>query len=197
MEIVPFADAHLDAAASGIGTAGHNYCLDVPIFSRLGQFCLYILSLQEQGFCTLFYHRGGQSDQNGEGSQRPGGHHVDRMLPRRDEILGAAVVYGRRRLGDPRGFAQEAGLLCIALDEMHHGAGRVRKRACQHQAGKPGAGTEVDPGAGVRRQRDELQRIGYVSRPHVTHAGIGNQIADALPFQQQLDKSIEALRRFT
>src|SRR6266516_4498549 len=77
--------ADLDDAASGIGTAGHNYCLDVPIFSRLGQFCLYILSLQEQGFCTLFYHRGRQSDQNGEGSERPGGHYVDRMLPRRDE----------------------------------------------------------------------------------------------------------------
>src|SRR5712691_924495 len=157
--------ADLDDTAAGIRAAGQNCDLDVPIFSCLGQFGLYILTFQEQGFCTPFYHRGGQFDQNRERGQRPGGYHVDRIPPRRDEFLGAAVANDCRGPGNPRGLAQEGGLLRVALDEMHERTRGVRKRAGEHQAGKAGAGTEINPSAGVRRQRDELQRIGYVSRP--------------------------------
>ena len=37
--------------------AGMKRRRDIPIFSGFGQFNLYILTLQQKGFCTLFYQR--------------------------------------------------------------------------------------------------------------------------------------------
>src|SRR5712691_13300654 len=99
--------ADLDDTAAGIRAAGQNCDLDVPIFSCLGQFGLYILTFQQQGFCTPFYHRRGQFDQDGKRGKRPGGHHVGRILPARDEILGAGVMHDGGRPADPYGFPQE------------------------------------------------------------------------------------------
>src|SRR3954447_25817067 len=110
--------ADLDDASPGVGPAGQNGRLDVPTFSRSGQFYPYILALQEQRFCTSFYNRGGQFDQNGQGSERPSRHHVDLPLPSRNEILGTTVMDDCGGLADPRGFAQEGRFLRIALDQM-------------------------------------------------------------------------------
>src|SRR5262245_34176622 len=106
--VAPLQGADFDDSSSGIGTAGQNYHLDVPIFSCLGQFSLYILPLQEQGFCTPFYHWGGQTDQDQERGERPGGHDVDQLRPARDEVLGAGVVDGGGCPAGADGFPQES-----------------------------------------------------------------------------------------
>ena len=46
-----------DDAAVGTGLARDQLGVDVPIFSRFGQFSLYILSLREQALCTRFQQR--------------------------------------------------------------------------------------------------------------------------------------------
>src|SRR5262245_28362486 len=57
--VAPLERADFNNTALGIGTAGQDDRLDVPTFSRGGQFGLYISPRQEQGFCTSFYQRGG------------------------------------------------------------------------------------------------------------------------------------------
>ena len=78
----------------------------------------------------------------------------------------------RRRAGDARRLAQERRLLGVALDQVDFGAGRVRERAGDHQAGEAGAAAEVDPGPGVRREVEKLERVGDVPGPELGDGGM-------------------------
>src|SRR5580700_8231552 len=105
-------------AAARIGQAGHERGLDVPIFSGLGQFSLYILSLGEQGLCTSFQQGLAQGEEVGEGSNRAGSDHVDRLVERRHHLLDSRLMHNRRGTGQAHGLAQERGLFSITFNEM-------------------------------------------------------------------------------
>jgi len=51
-EVAPLDLIELDDPAVSAATAGMQMGLDIPIFSGFGQFDLYILTLEKQGFCT-------------------------------------------------------------------------------------------------------------------------------------------------
>src|SRR5947209_12783791 len=99
--VAPFQRPDFDDTASGIGTAGQSYRLEVPTFRRLGQFEVYILPLQEQGFCTSFYHRGRQSGENRKRRHGAGRNDVHPTIPPRDEIFRTAMMDGCGGPADP------------------------------------------------------------------------------------------------
>ena len=61
--IAPLDMVELDDPAMSAGAAGMQIRLDIPIFSGFGQFSLYILALEKQGFCTPPYQRFHETDE--------------------------------------------------------------------------------------------------------------------------------------
>ena len=74
-------------------------------------------------------------------------------------------MHAGRRAGDALSLAKEGGLLAVALDEMDHRTWFARERARNHEAGESSAGAEIDPDPRIRREIDELERVGDVARP--------------------------------
>jgi len=100
------------------------------------------------------------------------------------------------RAGHAQSFAQERGLLAVALDQMHL-AVDVRQRAGNSDPGKTAAAAEVDPGADVRGDGEQLQGVGDVPGPEVGQGGGGDEIRFGLPLQQEVDEGVEPLDCFT
>src|SRR6266481_4463788 len=104
---------------------------------------------------------------------------------------------------DPRGprnaerLAQEGGLLGVALDQMDHGARRLRQYASQHHAGKAAAAAEISPDFCARSESQELERIGNMPRPQVWKRRGCDQICLRLPLQKEADIAIQPLLCFT
>ena len=76
-------------------------------------------------------------------------------------------MHSPRRARDANRFAQEAGFLGDALDQMNRRTRRLRQGAGQDDAGKAAARSEVDPDTGLGHQRQELKRIGDVPSPQL------------------------------
>ena len=62
-EIAPFDLVELDDPAMSAGAAGMQLWFDIPIFSGLGQFSLYILAFKKQSLCPLPHQRFGVADE--------------------------------------------------------------------------------------------------------------------------------------
>jgi hypothetical protein len=75
--------------------------------------------------------------------------------------------------------------------------GLFSERAGDHHAWEATAGTKVDPGSRLWRQRQELERIGDVARPDFSDRRICDQVQSVLPSQQSFDQQFEAVLRFT
>ena len=61
--VAPLDPIEFDDPAVSAGAAGMEMRFDIPIFSGFGQFRLYILALEKQGFCTLFHQRLREADE--------------------------------------------------------------------------------------------------------------------------------------
>jgi len=73
----------------------------------------------------------------------------------------------------------------------------VSKRAGDHHAREAPAGSKIDPGSRLWRQRQQLERVGDVACPDFTDRRICDQVQPVLPSQQGFDESVEAILRFT
>ena len=60
--LAPLDGIEFDDPAVSASEAGVKLRFDIPIFSGFGQFSLYILALEKQGFCTLSHQRLGKTD---------------------------------------------------------------------------------------------------------------------------------------
>jgi hydroxypyruvate isomerase len=103
----------------------------------------------------------------------------------------------RRNLEFLHRLAQEIGLFANALNEMNLGAGLVGQRAGDRDAGEAGTGAEIDPGLGVRRQVEELERIGDVPGPNDRNCRAGDQIEFRLGVEKEIDIRLKPLFCFT
>ena len=61
--VAPLDLVELDDPAVSAGAAGMQMRLDIPIFSGFGQFSLYILAFEKQGFCTPSHQRFREADE--------------------------------------------------------------------------------------------------------------------------------------
>ena len=60
--VAPLDLIELDDPAMSAGAAGMQMRFDIPIFSGFGQFGLYILAFEKQGFGTPFHQRFRKAD---------------------------------------------------------------------------------------------------------------------------------------
>ncbi len=96
-----------------IGPTRHQTCLNLPIFSGLGQFSAHILSLGKQADRPAFQQRICLGQQFGQWRQAPApSRHRSGLRALFDEILDPLCMDHGRRAGDARRFAQECRLLC-------------------------------------------------------------------------------------
>ena len=61
--IAPLDLIEFDDPAVSAGAAGMQMRFDIPIFSGFGQFSLYILAFEKQGFCALSHQRFREADE--------------------------------------------------------------------------------------------------------------------------------------
>ena len=61
--VTPLDGIEFDDPALSARAAGVKLWLDLPIFSGLGQFSLYILSLEKQGLCAAFHQGLSEADE--------------------------------------------------------------------------------------------------------------------------------------
>ena len=94
-------------------------------------------------------------------------------------------------------LAQESALALVAFDAMDDGAGNVGELDCDHEAGKAGPGTHVDPAAGPGRKGEELGRIGDVAGPDGGEGRFCDEIGLVSPAGEEIDIGREALPCFT
>ena len=52
-----------DDPAVSAGAAGMQLRFNIPIFSSFGQFYIYILAFEKQGFCALLHQRLREADE--------------------------------------------------------------------------------------------------------------------------------------
>ena len=149
----------------GIGPAWQDLCLECPLFTGLGQFNLGVPSLGKEAHCPRFQHWLGPFQELSKRRQRPGRDHIGLADEARNDGLPAA----------PRGpwpaapvsreiCAQEGAFAGIALDEMDLEP-PLRAGDGEDQTRKSGAGTKVEPGLGVGREVEKLERIDDVPVP--------------------------------
>src|SRR5437870_5121836 len=67
--------------------------------------------------------------------------------------------------GGGHGLARKRSFFGIAFDEVDPGPRNPAERTSNQQARKPAPGAEIDPDSCVRRQVEELERIGDVASP--------------------------------
>jgi hypothetical protein len=154
-------------AAPRVGYAGLERRVDAPIFSGLGQFDIYILSLQEQAFGAPLQQRFGKTKQFRKRCKRAGGNYIGFSGEIPNEFFNPIMVDDGRYFGLARCLTQECRLLPVTLDQMDDGwvSWISGDRAGDHHAGKPPAGAEVHENPGIRHERDQLERISHVARP--------------------------------
>ena len=103
----------------------------------------------------------------GQRRDRPGRDAIGGDRRSREHGFRPPLVDDSRRAGLTDRLAEERALPLVALDQRHGRAGRTDQR--DHDAGKPGAGADVDPMPGSRRQpgqqRRQLRAVGDVPRP--------------------------------
>jgi len=146
-----------------------------------GQFRPHILSLQEQANAVRGPQRPGIGQQQGQGSQRPSGHHI--MGPA-GQILDPRVLYGDVQAHALCGGAEECAFLGRGFVQRH---GQFRPHRRQHQAGKTGARPQIGQGAGFGRDQScQLGRIPEVTLPQVGQGASCHQIVPGAPVDQQI-----------
>src|SRR5262245_12436137 len=119
-----------------------------------------MLTFEEQTLCTCFQERGSKNQKPVHGSNRPRRDNVDRFLKVLGKIFDSLSVDRYRCIDRATGFAQEGGFFANALDKMHCDARLVSERRGDDQARKSCARSKIDPAFGLRRQTQELERIG-------------------------------------
>ena len=93
--------------------------------------------------------------------------------------------HGRgRRAGCRTASRRKCSLLAVAFDEMHLRARRLRERAGDHQARETRPRAEIGPNARLRRQRQELQRVGDMARPQHRYRSTARSGSSAAASQQ-------------
>src|SRR5450759_3277830 len=80
---------------------------------------------------------------------------------------------------------------------MHHRARPTGERAGDRDARKTSTRPEVHPHPCLRRQRQELERIGNMPGPKQRKRGFGDEVDLFLPEQQLADVNLETFLRFT
>ena len=95
------------------------------------------------------------------------------------------------------GFAQERGFFADAFHQMDGGPFPACEGAGDDDPRKARAGSEIDPAFGVRRQRQELERIGDVTRPDVRDGRTRNQVDMGRNIEELVDEQVQFRRCFT
>ena len=104
-------------------------------------------------------------DEFAQWCDRAGCDHFDPLRRLLHEIRNSERMDFGRNIGRSCGFAQECYLLGVALNQVHAGLRRVRQCAGDRHAGKASPGAEIGPDPRMRRQREDLQRIGDMAGP--------------------------------
>src|SRR4029077_5177923 len=125
----------------------------------MGQFTIYILSLQEQADRASVNQRKRLSAKDFHRGKGTRGHGVHGFCTAFPKFLRPFVMHDRRRTGRPHRFTQKSSLFAITFNEMDLSSRVVRKRAGNRYPWKAATRSEVDPKARLRRQRQELERI--------------------------------------
>lgn len=181
--------AEAEDGCTGRGLAGKPLDAHVPPLRRRRQFGIDGSAFGEQAHTIFRQEALRQLKQAGQGCQGSGREHVRRLDARK---LGAQGMHGRRSVGQPRGFPQERRLALVGFDQVDMRIGDD----CQHEAGKSGAGAEIDKATAAGwKQRCELGAIVDVPRPQALQVGSGNQIDFRVPFSHQSRKRPQPRQR--
>ena len=109
-----------------------------------------------------------------------------------------SVDHGRAPECDATASRRKAAFLPLLSTRWTAAPGPSGERAGDDQPGKAGAGAEIDPDLGVRRERQELERVGDVPGPdRRDRRAARSDWCAALHRQQQFDEAIEPRRCFT
>ena len=106
-------------------------------------------------------------------------------------------MYHRRKLQPFDGVAEEGGFFADAFHQVDLGPLPLRQRASDDDAGEAAAGTEIDPAFGLRRERQELKRVGDVPGPDVGQRRARDQVEMRRDPQQVVNEHIQPGRCFT
>ena len=101
-----------------------------------------------------------------------------------------------RSFSQPDDLAEKGAFARIALDEMDLQS-PLRSRNGKHETGKSGAGSEVEPSAGVRREVEKLERIDDMTIPDLVERGRANEVLDRLPAAKLALQQLKLLECFT
>ena len=83
-------------------------------------------------------------------------------------------------------MAQEGAFARVALDQVDVKPALL-SRDGEDEPGKARAGAEIEPGAGLRREVEELERVGDVPGPDVLQRRGADQVLDRLPAPELAD----------
>ena len=192
--------ANDDDASIRAGLARDKLGLDIPIFRGLGQFTLYILSLGKQTLCTRFQTADARARADRLAEPAPARVTTSRLGREvLHEILNPhSVDHGRELQGALTASRRNAAFLPMLSTRWTAAPARPASAQAMTSPGKAGAGAEIDPASGLRRQRQELQRIGDVAGPDVRDGRARDQVDVRLPHQQELPtKQVQLRRCFT
>ena len=146
-----------------------------------GQFGPYILSFQKKTNTVRAGQGIGIVQQPGQGSQRPGCHHIIRLG---DQILDPGVFYGDVQAHAFCGGSQEHTFLGAGFVQGHR---QLRPHRRQHQPRKARAAAQIGQGTG--RGGDQGGQLGAVPDmppPDFGQAGLRHQIVAAVPISQHI-----------
>ena len=172
---------HLDRPLTPLQPCGRQRC-GPPVWSRLatksasmfqyldacGQFGLYILSLEKQALVHLFSTADRPcSQQVGSGASARAVTTSSVLLERLHKVLDPLAMDMRRRAGDACRPAAGTRPSSVAFDQMHDGARPVQQ--AHRRSPSPGNPPPVPRSTQylrVRRERQKLERVGDMPRPH-------------------------------
>ena len=78
-------------------------------------------------------------------------------------------------------MAEEGAFATVALDKADAHSGPLDRRDAEHQPGKAGSRTEIEPSTCVGREGYELQRVGHVPHPDLLQRRGPNEVLHPLP----------------
>ncbi len=151
------------------------------------QFAYQILSLQEQADgirAGEFLCVAQQFIERGTG---PGRHHVKHFG---GQVFHPGVFNSHGQLQPRRRGLQESALLQRRL--MQGDSDPVPQHFRQHQAGKPGPGTQIGQGAGFRRHQGcQLGAVPEMPPPQIVQRAVRHQIVAAVPIPEEIGVSLQ------
>ena len=156
------------------------------------QFRPRILSLQKQTNTVRAGERLGVGQEQGQGGQRPGRHHIEGLGR---QGLDAGILDRELEAHALGGSGKEGALLSGGFMKRD---GDLWPHRCQYQAGEPGTGTQISEVPGSRWDQGlQLGGIQEMAVPEIGQGAAGHQIVVLVPGDQQIGISLEPGQCFT